>query len=73
MIGPLVRFRRQAPAAVEETPEFIKRLNAVVSRARTVSIDEHRNATACGPDGPLWDDDVRALVLFNDKRMLEAA
>lgn len=57
----------------EETPEFYERLNAVITRARAVNIDGNRNAVAAGPFGPLWADDTRALIEFNDEQMKIAA
>jgi hypothetical protein len=57
----------------EETPEFYERLNAVITRARAVNIDGNRNAVAAGPFGPLWADDTKALIEFNDEQMSLAA
>lgn len=74
MLDLLAKLGLIPPPVPEEeaSPEFQARLERVTTRARSVSIDDTRNATGGGPYGFLWPDDTRKLVLFNDRQMAAA-
>jgi hypothetical protein len=49
-----------------EEIEFYARLNNVVERARVVSITPYRNACGLGPNGPLSEEQTRAVVRLSE-------
>lgn len=69
----LFAWRKPKPEPIEETAAFQKRLYGVVTRAKAVTIEGNRVAVGAGPDGALWGDDVRAIVLMSDRILAEAA